>query len=166
MGWGTWLGLTHAKIFLVNLNNLLPGFWTIYCQDFEQSFARILEYARFIHCRESHLLTFCREIRQCARIGGWGGGVKPILAMPGFWKRLTLQPPLSTFPSRGRWPYSGLTRVQRPKATETLEFKMFLQSLRNVLSNPFLAETLSKYRVFFLTGTPPKSSKYKKVNLS
>ena len=25
-----------------------------------------------IQCRESHLRTFCREIHQCARIGGWG----------------------------------------------------------------------------------------------
>ena len=31
----------------------------------------------FIDCRESHLRTFCRQIHQCAKIGGWG--VKPIL---------------------------------------------------------------------------------------
>ena len=45
----------------------------------------------FIDCRESHLRAFCRQIHQCARIGGWEGGVKPILEMPGFWKRLSLQ---------------------------------------------------------------------------
>ena len=39
----------------------------------------------------SHLRAFCRQIHQCARIGGWEGGVKPILEMPGFWKRLSLQ---------------------------------------------------------------------------
>ena len=44
--------------------------WTIFCQDFEQSFARILEYPRFIHCRELHLRTFCHQIHQCAKIGG------------------------------------------------------------------------------------------------
>ena len=32
----------------------------------------MLIYALFIDCRESHLRTFCREIHQCARIGGWG----------------------------------------------------------------------------------------------
>ena len=46
-----------------------------------------------VNCRESNLRTFCREIHQCAKIGGRGGGVKPILAMPGF-SRLLLQPPL------------------------------------------------------------------------
>ena len=30
----------------------------------------MLIYALFIDCRESHLRTFCREIHQCARIGG------------------------------------------------------------------------------------------------
>ena len=32
----------------------------------------MLIYALFIDCRESHLRTFCRQIHQCARIGGWG----------------------------------------------------------------------------------------------
>ena len=45
------------------------------------------EYARFIHCRESHLRTVCREIHQCARIGGGGGkanlGNAKILEAPG-----------------------------------------------------------------------------------
>ena len=54
----------------------------------------MLIYALFIDCRESHLSTFCRQIHQCANIGGRGGGVKPILAMPGFWQRLTLKPSL------------------------------------------------------------------------
>ena len=46
-----------------------------------------------VNFRESNLRTFCREIHQSAKIGGHGGGVKPILAMPGF-SRLLLQPPL------------------------------------------------------------------------
>ena len=50
----------------------------------------MLIYAFFIDCRESHLCTFCCQIYQCARIGG--GWVKPILAMPGFRKRLLVQP--------------------------------------------------------------------------
>ena len=50
----------------------------------------MLIYVLFIDCRESHLRAFCRQIHQCARIGGWEGGVKPILEMPGFWKRLSL----------------------------------------------------------------------------
>ena len=32
-----------------------------------------------------------RQIYQCVRIGGWEWGGKPILAMPGFWKRLFLK---------------------------------------------------------------------------
>ena len=51
----------------------------------------MLIYVLFIDCRKSHLRAFCRQIHQCARIGGWEGGVKPILEMPGFWKRLSLQ---------------------------------------------------------------------------
>ena len=50
----------------------------------------MLIYVLFIDCRESHLCAFCRQIHQCARIGGREGGVKPILAMPGYWKRLSL----------------------------------------------------------------------------
>ena len=50
----------------------------------------MLIYVLFIDCRKSHLRAFCRQIHQCARIGGWEGGVKPILEMPGFWKRLSL----------------------------------------------------------------------------
>ena len=48
-------------------------------------------YALFIDCCVSHLRTFCRQIHQCAKIGGWGRGVKPILAMPRLWKCLLLQ---------------------------------------------------------------------------
>ena len=51
----------------------------------------MLIYMLFIDCRESHLRAFCRQIHQCARIWGWEGGVKPILEMPGFWKRLSLK---------------------------------------------------------------------------
>ena len=51
----------------------------------------MLIYVLFIDCRESHLRAFCRQIHQCARIGGWEGGVKPILEMPEFWKHLSLQ---------------------------------------------------------------------------
>ena len=32
-----------------------------------------------------------RQIYQCVRIGGWEWRGKPILAMPGFWKRLFLK---------------------------------------------------------------------------
>ena len=64
--------LTHAKIFLVNLNNILPGFWNMRALSIVAS--RI--YALFVAKSTSVP----------------GLGVKPILAMPGFWKRLALQP--------------------------------------------------------------------------
>ena len=38
-----------------------------------------------VNCRELHLRAFCRQIHQCAKIGGQ---VEPILAMPRFWEHL------------------------------------------------------------------------------
>ena len=35
----------------------------------------MLIYTLCIDCRELHLRTFCRQIHQCARIGGRGGGL-------------------------------------------------------------------------------------------
>ena len=37
-------------------------------------------------------MHFCRRMDKCARIGGWGGGVKLILAMPVFSLELLQQP--------------------------------------------------------------------------
>ena len=54
---------------------------------------KICWFTRFIvKRRESKLRTFCRQFHQCAKIGGRGGGGKPILAMPRFWERLLPQP--------------------------------------------------------------------------
>ena len=36
----------------------------------------MLIYALFIDCRKSHLHTFCRQIHQCARIGGRGANLE------------------------------------------------------------------------------------------
>ena len=41
---------------------------------------------------EWHLRAFVGKIRQGARIMGGGGGVNPILAMPGFWVHMDAQP--------------------------------------------------------------------------
>ena len=46
-------------------------------------------------CRKSHLRAFVGQIRQGARIRGWG--VNPILAMPGFWVHMDSQPTPNTF---------------------------------------------------------------------
>ena len=43
-------------------------------------------------CRESHLCAFVGQIRQGARIRGWGWWVNPILAMSGFWVHMDPQP--------------------------------------------------------------------------
>ena len=56
-------------------------------------YPKICWFTRFVvNCRESNLRTFCREIHQSAKIGGRGGEVKPILAMPGFWELFVWQP--------------------------------------------------------------------------
>ena len=69
------------------------------CTEIILILQNMLIYVLFIDCPESHLRAFCRQIHQCARIGGWEGGVKPILAMPGFWKRLSLHaPPYGKYP--------------------------------------------------------------------
>ena len=49
-------------------------------------------------CRESHLRALSSNPPEC-QDWGKGGGVKPILAMPGFWERL-LRPPLPKYVSR------------------------------------------------------------------
>ena len=57
------------------MNNLLPGFWNTHALSIVAS--RI--YALFV-------------AKSTSVPGLGGGGVKPILAMPGFWQRLALQP--------------------------------------------------------------------------
>ena len=52
--------------------------------------------------------------------------------------------------------------IEDCSAQGTIEANTFLYSISISKST---SNSLSKYRVFFFTGTPPKSSKYKKVNL-
>ena len=62
-----------------------------------------------------------------------------------------------------------LHHIQKTKRSTSPSMSMLAFSLNNIWSpdiSDFVANAVGKcYRVFFLTGTPPKSSKYKKVNL-
>ena len=77
-------GLTHARNFLVNLtfNFNLSQFWQ--CQDFGIRVLYPLSRVAFTH--------FLSRNPPVCQDWGVGGGVKPILAMPGFWKLWVQQP--------------------------------------------------------------------------
>ena len=91
-------------------------------------------FTRFVvNCRETHSRAFCREIHQSAKIGG-RGGVKPILAMPGF-SRLLLQPPLPK--SKSQLPTSHAVAwnlMAEEKVSLTIREKMGLRCAPQVFS--------------------------------
>ena len=96
----------------------------------------MLIYALFIDCRESHLRTFCRQIHQCAKLGGGGRG--------------------SILPSRMGERGVSLEHVENMENTEKMEnMEMFSSSPTEMFSgSPTEVFSGSPTKVF--SGSPTK----------